>query len=272
MKKMNIKYLANRIHVPEERILNILAEYDNMFSIDPEVTVKPADINFINAFLRCMIKEKNSGNHELLTANDDSIEGNDILLISSPNVALKVYLHCVKILNINGILVQKHPRPFIKFNLNSVVYSVSAPSIPLKGSYQASFDLKIYIQPEISSDKKTMIKTLRVKVTSFKPNKSKKSKVKKPKDNKKNMMSKNEGITAKLKRNITDKVLNEDVADDFSEIYEDAEPFLADPRGDIVTLSDFDSDRQKTLRVKVTSFKPNKSKKSKAKKPKDNKK
>jgi len=244
MKKMNIKYLANRIHVPAERILNILAEYDNMFSIDPEVTVKPADINFINAFLRCMIKEQNSGNHELLTANDDSIEGNDILLISSPNVALKVYLHCVKILNINGILVQKHPRPFIKFNLNSVVYSVSAPSIPLKGSYQASFDLKIYIQPEISSDKKTMIKTLRVKVTSFKPNKSKKSKAKKPKDNKKNMMSKNEGITAKLKRNITDKVLNEDVADDFSEIYEDAEPFLADPRGDIVTLSDFDSDRE----------------------------
>jgi len=57
-------------------------------------------------------------------------------------------------------------------------------------------------------------------------------------------MSKNEGITAKLKRNITDKVLNEVVADDFSEIYEDAEPFLADPRGDIVTLSDFDSDRE----------------------------
>jgi len=247
-KKINIKYLANRIHVPEEKILNILADYDSMFSIDPEVTVKPADINFINTFL-CMIQEQNQECNKLLTANDDSIEENDILLISSPNVALKVYLHCVKILNINGMLVQNHPRAFIKFNLNSVVYSVSAPSIPLKGSYQVSFDLKMYIQPEISSDKKTVIKTLRVKVTSFKPNKSKKSKAKKSKDKKKSTKSlakksKNDGISAEVKRNITDKVLNEDVSDDVSETYEDAEPFLADLRGDIVTLSDFDSERE----------------------------
>ena len=243
-KKINIKYLANRIHVPEEKILNILADYDSMFSIDPEVTVKPADINFINTFL-CMIQEQNQECNKLLTANDDSIEENDILLISSPNVALKVYLHCVKILNINGMLVQNHPRAFIKFNLNSVVYSVSAPSIPLKGSYQVSFDLKMYIQPEISSDKKTVIKTLRVKVTSFKPNKSKKSNAKKSKDKKKSTKSlakksKNDGISAEVKR----KVLNEDVSDDVSETYEDAEPFLADLRGDIVTLSDFDSERE----------------------------